>query len=107
MRDVVKDFRLRKWGTCSATESIMLAVKAKYENGTVRWEQKPPVEGLCDLIVVFETENAGKNEPVQCENITVVDQAILDIQRCYEDIPETVSLVDELIAERRREALNE
>ncbi len=32
----------------------MLAVKAKYENGAVRWEQKPPVTGLHDLIVVFE-----------------------------------------------------
>lgn len=31
----------------------MLAVKAKYENGTVRWERKPPVRGLHDLIVVF------------------------------------------------------
>ena len=31
----------------------MLAVKAKYENGTVRWERKPPMEGSHDLIVVF------------------------------------------------------
>ena len=31
----------------------MLAVKAKYENGIVRWEQEPPVKGLHDLIVVF------------------------------------------------------
>lgn len=31
----------------------MLAVKAKYENGKVRWEQKPPLTGMHDLIVVF------------------------------------------------------
>ncbi len=31
----------------------MLAVKAKYENGTVRWERQPPVKGSHDLIVVF------------------------------------------------------
>jgi len=36
----------------------MLAVKAKYENGTVRWEQKPPVKGLHDLIVVFADVSA-------------------------------------------------
>jgi len=32
----------------------MLAIKAVYDNGTVRWPNKPPVEGLHDLIVVFE-----------------------------------------------------
>jgi len=37
----------------------MLAVKAKYENGTVRWERKPPVKGLHDLIVVFADVSAS------------------------------------------------
>ena len=46
----------------------MLAVKAKYENGTVRWEQKPPVEGLHDLIVVFadvSASNIGRNQELK------------------------------------------
>ena len=37
----------------------MLAVKAKYEDGTVRWERKPPVKGLHDLIVVFADVSAS------------------------------------------------
>ena len=42
----------------------MLAVKAKYENGTVHWEQKPPVAGSHDLIVVFaDVPDAGHAEP--------------------------------------------
>lgn len=42
----------------------MLAVKAKYEDGTVRWERKPPVKGLHDLIVVFlDISDAGCAEP--------------------------------------------
>ena len=40
----------------------MLAVKAKYENGTVRWERKPPVEGLHDLIVVFADVSASDQD---------------------------------------------
>lgn len=31
----------------------MLAVQAKYVNGAVRWERKPPVQGMHDLIVIF------------------------------------------------------
>lgn len=42
----------------------MLAVKAKYENGTVRWERKPPVKGLHDLIVVFaDVPDTDRSEP--------------------------------------------
>jgi|GEM_PF-2658607 hypothetical protein len=32
----------------------MLAIKAKYDNGIVRWLGKPPVSGMHDLIVLFE-----------------------------------------------------
>ncbi len=54
MRSVAEDMLwLRGILPRSASESIMLAVKAKYENGAVRWEQKPPVTGFHDLIVVF------------------------------------------------------
>ena len=85
----------------------MLAVKAKYENGTVRWKQKPPVVGRWDLTIVFEAEDAHVRDPMKHRKASDVDHAIQEIQRCYADIPESVSLVDELIAERRREALNE
>ncbi len=88
----------------------MLAVKAKYDNGTVRWPSKPPVSGLHDLIVIFEDVAKG-DAAVECLPQTCreaeLDQAIEGIQRLYCDIPPSVSLADELIAERRREALNE
>ena len=32
----------------------MLAIKAKYDNGIVRWLENPPVSGTHDLIVLFE-----------------------------------------------------
>ncbi len=32
----------------------MLAVKAKYENGAVRWFQRPAVSGSAQIIVVFD-----------------------------------------------------
>ncbi len=31
----------------------MLAIKAKYDNGVVRWLENPPVSGKHDLIVLF------------------------------------------------------
>ena len=34
----------------------MLAVKAEYENGQIRWLEKPPVQQAQDVIVVFQTE---------------------------------------------------
>lgn len=83
----------------------MLAVKAKYQRGNVCWDSPPPLMDFCNLIVVFETEGSKALEPT--ENADEIDQAIQDIQRSYEDIPQSVSLVDELLAERRREALNE
>ncbi len=32
----------------------MMTVKAVYDNGTVKWERKPRLSGLHNLIVVFE-----------------------------------------------------
>ncbi len=91
----------------------MLAVKAKYENGTVRWERQPPVEGLHDLIVVFDP--ADEHVHAGCDTnmalgqpaTGVRKQAIRQMQAMYRSIPSDVSLADELIAERRREAANE
>ncbi len=74
----------------------MLAVKAKYENGTVRWERKPPVKGLHDLIVVFadvctsdRTENGaepsdgiGKN-PENDERRIWADFSVANLDSAY------------------------
>ena len=46
----------------------MMTVKAVYDNGTVKWERKPQVSGLHNLIVVFEdvecepTESASETK---------------------------------------------
>lgn len=32
----------------------MLAVKATYDNGTVRWKERPSVAGRHELIVIFQ-----------------------------------------------------
>jgi hypothetical protein len=39
--------------------SVMLAIKAVYDNGIVRWLENPPAGGLHDLIVLFEDVDAG------------------------------------------------
>ena len=40
----------------------MLTVKAIYDNGMVKWERKPQVTGLHNLIVVFQDV---ENQPVE------------------------------------------
>ena len=90
----------------------MLAIKAVYENGEVRWMQRPPDDGRHDLIVVFEDiPEARRSDDAKTDGTGSqpldVDRAIERIQHTYSDIPQSVSLVDELIAERRREAINE
>jgi len=40
----------------------MMTVKAIYDNGTVKWERKPQVSGLHNLIVVFQDV---ENQPVE------------------------------------------
>ena len=35
----------------------MLAVKAEYDNGTVRWLQRPPVTRSGCILVIFNEEN--------------------------------------------------
>lgn len=90
-------------------EHNMLAIKAIYNNGTVQWTQKPPIEGRCDLIVVFDdvSEAQSQADKVEQARLQTINKAIDRIQRLYNDIPQSTSLVDELIAERRRETLNE
>lgn len=85
----------------------MLAVKAIYDNGTVQWTQKPSVEGRRGLIVVFDdvSETQSQADKVDQARLQTIDRAIERIQRLYSDIPQSISLVDELIAERRRESL--
>ncbi|NCD35467.1 MAG: hypothetical protein EOL87_18950 [Spartobacteria bacterium] len=39
----------------------MLAVKAEYENGQVKWLEKPPVEEHQDVIVVFQGGESDLN----------------------------------------------
>ena len=86
----------------------MLAVKAKYDNGAVRWPGKPPVGGLHELIVIFEdVPESSAERTSELSQASELDQAITVIQSLYRDIPASVSLADELIAERRREALSE
>jgi len=88
----------------------MLAVKAKYDNGMVQWPNTPPVNGLHELIVIFQDIPEPVTEVVRSSGMSQaseLDQAIAISQSLYSDIPQSVSLADELIAERRREALNE
>ena len=53
----------------------MLAVKAKYVNGTVRWEQKPPVKGSHDLIVVFEDVPASAQREPSIDEREILQKA--------------------------------
>ena len=90
----------------------MLAVKAAYDNGTVRWLQKPPTSGSHNLIVVFEDANieneSDKNKKADdLMRVTHRKEAIEALQHMYESIPPGISLADELIAERRQEAQND
>ena len=78
----------------------MVALKAKYNYGKIDWEEPPPFEGRCNLIVVFSPMEAEAPSTTRTAKRRCIDQ----IQACFEDVPSDVSLVDELIAERRREA---
>lgn len=87
----------------------MLAVKATYDNGAVRWLQKPKVGGKHSVLVVFENvdDTLVSDDAQAVSNVSIREQAIENLQRMYRDIPRDVSLVEELIAERRREAAND
>ena len=49
----------------------MLAIKAKYDNGVVRWLENPPVGGTHDLIVLFEDVAGGLPQGGQSARISV------------------------------------
>jgi len=78
----------------------MVALKAKYNYGKIDWEEPPPFEGCCDLIVIFAPVETEMSSMTHIAKRRCIDQ----IQAYFEDVPSDVSLVDELIAERRREA---
>ncbi len=73
----------------------MLAVKAKYENGTVRWERTPPVKGLHDLIVVFADVPASDQDEqgilpsvvrdIGDERQAWTDLALANLEAAYSD----------------------
>jgi hypothetical protein len=82
----------------------MLAVKAKFDHGKIDWEEPPPFTGSCDLIVIVP----ATEEPAVSASRAAKRRCIDAIQeRFKKNIPRTVSLVDELIAERRQEAARE
>ena len=81
----------------------MVVLKAKYRDGNIVWEEPPPFKGGGDVIVIYSpTEMEAPST-----NRTVKRDCINQIQAHFNDVPEGVSLVDELIAERRREAARE
>ncbi len=73
----------------------MLAVKAKYENGIVRWERQPPVKGLHDLIVVFADVPASELDEqgvlpsvvrdIGDERQAWTDLALANLEEAYSD----------------------
>jgi len=79
----------------------MEVLKAKYHNGAIIWNEPPPFKGGGDVIIIFS--------PTEDISTTRADKkhCIEKIQDYFNDIPADVSLVDELIAERRREAARE
>ena len=82
----------------------MVAVKAKFDHGRVDWEEPPPSTGNCDLSVIF----TSAEEPVMSASRAAERRCIEEIQEHFKsNIPRDVSLVDELIAERRQEAARE
>ncbi len=84
----------------------MLAVKAAYDNGTVRWLQKPPDSGVHSLIVIFEDIEDSE----QTQQVAVTEQkthAMERLQALCEDLPPDLSMVDMLLEDRRKEAKRE
>lgn len=51
----------------------MLAVKATYDNGKIKWSQKPKLRGRHNLIIVFE--NIGESESINTTpNVAVISE---------------------------------
>jgi hypothetical protein len=87
----------------------MIAIKATYDGGNLRWVDEPKLAGQHNVLVVFENVDDGLDVDVAevGPDVSTREQAIKTLQRMYSDIPSDVSLVKELISERRREAVNE
>ena len=82
----------------------MVAVKAKFNHGKIDWEEPPPSVGKSNLIVIFTSTET----PVSSTSLAEKRRRIDEIQKRFmKNIPRSVSLVDELIAERRQEAARE
>jgi len=79
---------------------FMIALKAKYNQGKIDWEKPPPFQGSCDLIVIFSPLPETKPPALTTSKRRCIDR----IQKQFANIPREVSLVGDLIAERRREA---
>ena len=79
-----------------------MVVKAKFNHGQIDWVDPPPFTGSLDVMVVFPpTEKPVAVSPAEKR------RCIERLQAHFKDIPRDVSLVDELIAERRIEAARE
>jgi predicted dehydrogenase len=91
----------------------MIAIKARYENGSVTWREKPPADGVFNLTVVFETagseSEADTSPPVsKTRRRKEITDALAAIRKkLRETVSPGVSLANELIAERRLEASRE
>lgn len=81
----------------------MLAVKAEYDNGTVRWrQQRPPVQ-KCQLVVVFDQgEDNTTDEDEEAKKMDALNR----LDKLCDGLPPSLSLVDMLLEDRRKEALN-
>ena len=71
----------------------MLAVKANYNNGTIRWGQRPVISGMHEVMVVFSDIGEKQvDKSVQSESArSRIEAAIAEIQRSYSDIPSDLS----------------
>lgn len=83
----------------------MLAVKARYDNGVVHWLQQPPVGDHYSLTVVFEEMEQPQTEAEMKQERK--KEAINALCGFCSNVPADVSMVDQLIAERRLEAQRE
>ena len=81
----------------------MITLKAKYNQGKIDWERPPPFQGCCDLIVIFSPSTEEDSPTSHTSKRHCIDH----IQKQFQNIPPEVSLVEELIAERRQEAIRE
>jgi hypothetical protein len=69
----------------------MLAIKAKYENGIVRWLENPPVSGKHDLIVLFEDMAEGHPQggpSTKAENTRMGEEALKPLPELSGSVPD-------------------